>query len=90
MPADRAACIGERLSACGHLGLDGHQADAAPEHVRGDPALRHHRLTDPGLALFCGLNTIPKKSYLCEYSSRLDHARTTSLLAAWHLLAAPA
>jgi len=41
-------------------------------------------VTDPGLALFCGLNTIPKKSYLCEYSSRLDHARTTSLLAAWH------
>jgi len=38
----------------------------------------------PGLALFCGLNAIPKKSYLCEYSSRLDHARTTSLLAAWH------
>ena len=23
-------------------------------------------------------------SYLCEYSSRLDHARTTALLAAWH------
>jgi len=41
-------------------------------------------VTDPGLALFCGLNAIPKKSYLCEYSSRLDHLRTTSLLAAWH------
>jgi transposase len=41
-------------------------------------------VADPGLALFCGLNVIPKKSYLCEYSSRLDHARTTSLLAAWH------
>jgi len=41
-------------------------------------------VADPGLALFCGLNAIPKKSYLCEYSSRLDHARTTSLLAAWH------
>ena len=41
-------------------------------------------VTDPGLALFCGLNAIPKKSYLCEYSSRLDHVRTTSLLAAWH------
>jgi transposase len=39
---------------------------------------------DPGLALFCGLNAIPKKSSLCEYSSRLDHARTTRLLAAWH------
>ena len=41
-------------------------------------------VTDPGLALFCGLNAIPKKSYLSEYSSRLDHARTTSLIAAWH------
>jgi hypothetical protein len=45
-------------------------------------------VADPGLALFCGLNAIPKKSYLCEYSSRLDHARTTSLLAAWHRAAA--
>ena len=41
-------------------------------------------VTDPGLSLFCGLNAIPKKSYLSEYSSRLDHARTTGLLAAWH------
>jgi len=41
-------------------------------------------VADPGLALFCGLNVIPKKSYLCEYSSRVDHASTTSLLAAWH------
>jgi hypothetical protein len=41
-------------------------------------------VADPGLALFCGLNAIPKKSYLSEYSSRLDHARTTSLLASWH------
>lgn len=41
-------------------------------------------VADPGLALFCGLNAIPKKSYLCEYSSRLDHAHTTRLLGAWH------
>lgn len=41
-------------------------------------------VADPGLALFCGLNAMPKKSYLSEYSSRLDHARTTRLLAAWH------
>ncbi|MBI4294498.1 MAG: hypothetical protein HY661_23715 [Betaproteobacteria bacterium] len=40
-------------------------------------------VSDPGLALFCGLNAIPKKSYLSEYSSRLDHTRTTALLAAW-------
>jgi hypothetical protein len=41
-------------------------------------------IADPGLALFCGLNAMPKKSYLSEYASRLDHARTTALLAAWH------
>ncbi len=41
-------------------------------------------VTDPGLALFCGLNVIPKKSYMCEYSSRVEHQRTVALLAAWH------
>jgi hypothetical protein len=41
-------------------------------------------VTDPGLALFCGLNVIPKKSYMCEYSSRVARERTVSLLAAWH------
>ena len=41
-------------------------------------------VADPGLALFCGLNAIPKKSYLSEYSSRLEHAHTLGLLAAWH------
>ena len=46
-------------------------------------------VADPGLALFCGLNAIPKKSYLCEYASRLTHAHTTRLLAAWHRAVAP-
>jgi hypothetical protein len=41
-------------------------------------------VTDPGLALFCGLNVIPKKSFMCEYSSRIDHAGTTALLSGWH------
>jgi hypothetical protein len=39
---------------------------------------------DQGLALFCGLNAIPKKSYFSEYSSRIHHAKTLQLLAAWH------
>jgi len=39
---------------------------------------------DEGLALFAGLNAIPKKSYLSEYSSRITPARTTQLLAEWH------
>jgi hypothetical protein len=46
-------------------------------------------VADPGLALFCGLNAIPKKSYLSEYSSRLAHTHTTRLLAAWHGAVAP-
>ena len=41
-------------------------------------------VADEGMGLFCGLNVIPKKSYLSEYSSRIDHAKTTQILAAWH------
>src|SRR5208283_564107 len=41
-------------------------------------------VADEGLALFAGLNTFPKKSYLLEYSSRIEHRKTTRLLAAWH------
>jgi hypothetical protein len=41
-------------------------------------------VADEGLAFFAGLNVIPKKSYLSEYSSRLDRSNTTKLLASWH------
>ncbi len=41
-------------------------------------------VADQGLALFAGLNTFPKKSFLSEYSSRIDHRKTTEFLAAWH------
>src|SRR5919106_1913849 len=41
-------------------------------------------VTDEGLALFAGLNAIPKKSYLSEYSSRVDPRNTGPFLAAWH------
>lgn len=41
-------------------------------------------VADQGLALFAGLNAIPKKSYFSEYSARLDHSKTTRLLASWH------
>jgi hypothetical protein len=40
-------------------------------------------VADEGLAWFAGLNAFPKKSYLAEYSSRIDHAMTLKLLAAW-------
>ena len=48
-----------------------------PSHIMAQVA-------DEGLALFCGLNCIPKKSYLAEYSERVDPRRTTQLLAAWN------
>jgi hypothetical protein len=41
-------------------------------------------IADEGLALFAGLNAFPKKSYLSEYSCRIDDRKTTRLLAAWH------
>jgi transposase len=41
-------------------------------------------VADEGLGLFCGLNRIPKKSYLSEYSSRIHPAKIPRLLAAWH------
>jgi transposase len=41
-------------------------------------------IADEGLALFAGLNAFPKKSYLSEYSCRIDHRKTTRLLTAWH------
>ncbi len=38
---------------------------------------------DPGIALFAGLNVVPKRSYLASYSSRVDHRATARLMAAW-------
>lgn len=40
-------------------------------------------VADEGLALFAGLNASPKKSYLAEYGSPIDHRGTVALLAAW-------
>jgi hypothetical protein len=38
---------------------------------------------DQGLALFAGLNVVPKRSYLASYSSRVDHRTVARLMAAW-------
>ena len=38
---------------------------------------------DPGLALFAGLNAVPKRSYLASYSSRVDRRACVRLMAAW-------
>ena len=37
------------------------------------------KVADEGLALFAGLNAIPKKSFLSEYSSRVDPAKNSRL-----------
>ena len=41
-------------------------------------------VADEGLALFCGLNAMPKKSFLSEYSSRITPRQVSRLLAGWH------
>src|SRR5216683_390929 len=41
-------------------------------------------VADEGLALFCGLNAMPKKSFLSEYSSRITPQKVSRLLAVWH------
>ena len=73
--------------------LPGSKVIPAPHALRSALALKlwsiEHKnhimalVADEGLALFAGLNAIPQKSYLAEYSSRIDHAMTTKLLAAW-------
>lgn len=38
---------------------------------------------DEGLALFAGLNTVPKRSFLTEYSCRIDPNRYPTLMRLW-------
>ena len=38
---------------------------------------------DEGIALFAGLNAVPKRSYLAAYSSRIDHRTTEAFMGAW-------
>jgi len=38
---------------------------------------------DPGIALFAGLNVIPKRSYLAAYSSGIDHPANLRLMETW-------
>lgn len=38
---------------------------------------------DPAMALFAGLNVVPKRSYLAAYSSRVDHRANVRLMDAW-------
>ena len=38
---------------------------------------------DEGIALFAGLNVVPKRAYLAGYSSRVDHRTNLDLMGAW-------
>lgn len=38
---------------------------------------------DPAIALFAGLNVVPKRSYLAAYSSRIDHRANLRVMDAW-------
>ena len=41
-------------------------------------------VADEGLALFCGLNAMPKRSFLAEYSSQITPRKVSRLLGLWH------
>jgi hypothetical protein len=38
---------------------------------------------DQGIAAFAGLNVVPKRSYLADYSSRIDARRNARLMSTW-------
>jgi len=38
---------------------------------------------DPGIALFAGLNVVPKRSFLAEYSNRVDPRKNVKLMSLW-------
>ena len=48
-----------------------------PPHIMPD-------VMDPGIALFAGLNAVPKRSTLTEYSCRVDPRLCAGLMDRWH------
>src|SRR5437870_11879384 len=40
-------------------------------------------VTDQAIALFAGINVVPKRSYLAAYSSRIDHKVCLRFMEAW-------
>ncbi len=44
-------------------------------------------ILDRGSAFFAGLNVLPKKSTLTEYSTRMDSVHLRTLMEAWHSIA---
>ena len=50
----------------------------------GRPSQAMAEVFDPGLALFAGLNAMPKRSTLTEYSTRVDPRLLPGLMRAWN------
>jgi len=77
-----------------HTGLPGSKMIPSGHALRASLALKLWSIerkshvmalvADEGFGLFAGLNVLPKKSFLSEYSCRIDHAKTMRLLATWH------
>lgn len=82
----------ERLATA--AGLPGSKMIPASHALRSMLALKlwsiEHRshvmpnVADAGLGLLAGLNVIPKRSFLSEYSSRVGHGQIVKLLASYH------
>ena len=56
--------------------------------MRHQPCLKsveqiYRDVLDQGLALFAGLNVIPKRAFLTEYSCRVDPATYPKLMKSW-------
>lgn len=77
----------------GHCGLPGTKMVPAPHAMRSLLALKLHgnrrhthvmsAVLDEGLALFAGLNVIPKRSFLTEYSCRIPSSSYPKLMRNW-------
>ena len=78
-----------------HAGLPGSRMIPAGHALRAALALKLWAIerkshvmalvADPGLALFGGLNAMPKKSFLAEHSSRVTPQKVARLLGQWHV-----
>jgi transposase len=73
LPASNMIPAGQAMRSLLALKLFG---NARHSHVMSD-------VLDEGLALFAGLNRIPKRAFLTEYSSRIDPACYPKLLTLW-------
>ena len=74
MPGSRMIPAGHAFRALLALKLWG---VGRPPHVMAD-------ILDPGMALFAGLNVMPKRSSLTEYAGRVDPKLCAGLMDRWH------